>query len=103
MARLVDIEKHIGSRIKVRRNELQLTQRAFVAKAKGLGLPISQGELSAWETGSGGTSAARLYLLALLLNVRPDYFFVGLQDTVVSEGKVRGVLQEIVPATTAVS
>ena len=69
----IEIDRHIGQRVRERRIVLGLSQTAL---AEGLGISFQQ--LQKYETGFNRIGAGRLYGCAQLLGVRPEYFFEGL-------------------------
>lgn len=66
-------DKHIGARIRQRRNILKLTQQDVAAQ---LGLSFQQ--LQKYETGYNRTSGSMLCKLGRALDVPPAYFFEGI-------------------------
>ncbi len=72
----VDFDKHVGRRIRERRIALGLRQTALAAR-----LGISVHQLHNYETGTNRIGAGRLYGCAQLLDVRPEYFFEGLEGS----------------------
>ncbi len=70
----VEIDKHIGQRVRERRIVLGLRQTALAAR-----LGISVHQLHNYEMGFNRISAGRLYGCAQLLDVPPEYFFEGLE------------------------
>ena len=79
----VEIDQHIGQRVRERRIVLGLSQAAL---ADGLGITFQQ--VQKYEKAHDGIAAGRLYACAQLLDVPPEYFFEGL------EGSDRGVPEE---------
>ncbi len=69
----VEIDQHIGQRIRERRIVLRLSQTAL---ADGLGITFQQ--VQKYEKGSNRIIAGKLYGCAELLGVRPEFFFEGL-------------------------
>ncbi len=69
----VEIDQHVGQRLRERRVVLGLSQTAL---ADGLGITYQQ--LQKYETGFNRIAAGRLYGCAQLLGVPPEYFFEGL-------------------------
>jgi transcriptional regulator with XRE-family HTH domain len=66
------IDKHVGSRVRMRRLMLDLTQMQL---AKGLGLTYQQ--VQKYEKGANRISASRLQGLAHILQVPVPFFFEG--------------------------
>ena len=79
----VEIDRHIGQRVRERRVVLGLSQTAL---ADGLGITFQQ--VQKYEKGFNRIAAGRLYGCAELLGVSPEYFFEGL------EGSDRGTPDE---------
>ncbi len=72
----VEIDQHIGQRVRERRLVLGLSQTVL---ANGLGITFQQ--LQKYEKGHNRIAAGRLYGCAELLGVRPEYFFEGLEGS----------------------
>ena len=72
----IEIDRHIGQRVRERRIVLGLSQTVL---ADGLGISFQQ--LQKYETGFNRIGAGRLYGCAELLGVRPEYFFEGLEGS----------------------
>ncbi len=72
----VEIDQHIGQRVRERRVVLGLSQSAL---ADGLGITFQQ--VMKYEKGRDRIAAGRLYGCAELLGVRPEYFFEGLEGS----------------------
>ena len=72
----IEIDRHIGQRVRERRIVLGLSQTVL---AEGLGISFQQ--LQKYETGFNRIGAGRLYGCAELLGVRPEYFFEGLEGS----------------------
>ena len=72
----VEIDKQIGWRIRERRKVLGLNQTKL---ADGLGISFQQ--FQKYERGFNRITAGRLYDCAQLLDVRPEYFFEGLEGS----------------------
>ncbi len=72
----VEIDQHIGQRVRERRLQLGLSQSVL---ADGLGISFQQ--LQKYETGFNRIAAGRLYGCAELLGVTPAYFFEGLEGS----------------------
>lgn len=69
------IDLHIGRRLRSRRTHLGLTQ-AQVAVSVGVRFQ----QIQKYECAANRISAARLWLLAYVLEVPPSYFFDGLNS-----------------------
>ncbi len=72
----VEIDKHVGQRLRERRIVMGLSQSAL---ADGLGITFQQ--VQKYESGFNRIAAGRLYACAQLLDVPPEYFFVGLSGS----------------------
>ena len=72
----IEIDRHIGQRVRERRIILGLSQTVL---AEGLGISFQQ--LQKYETGFNRIGAGRLYGCAELLGVRPEYFFEELEGS----------------------
>ncbi len=72
----VEIDQHIGQRVRERRIVLGLSQTVL---ADGLGIAAAQ--LLKYERGRNRIAAGRLYGCAQLLKVPPEFFFEGLEDS----------------------
>lgn len=72
----IEIDKHIGQRLRERRIVLGLSQTNL---ADGLGITFQQ--LQKYEKGHNRIAAGRLYGCAELLSVSPEYFFEGLEGS----------------------
>jgi transcriptional regulator with XRE-family HTH domain len=73
VARADPVDAYVGSRIRVRRTLLGLSQEGL---GKMLGLAFQQ--VQKYERGANRVSAGRLYLLSKALDVPVSYFFDGL-------------------------
>jgi transcriptional regulator with XRE-family HTH domain len=71
----IDIDAHIGARLRRRRLLLRLTQREL---AIAIGVRFQQ--IQKYEFGMNKISAARLWAIARSLDVPVSYFFEGLGD-----------------------
>jgi transcriptional regulator with XRE-family HTH domain len=69
------VDKHVGSRLRMRRRMLRMTQRKLGYK---LGLTFQQ--VHKYETGQNGLSAGRLQELSQLLQVPVPYFYGSAQN-----------------------
>jgi transcriptional regulator with XRE-family HTH domain len=72
-SRVLDIDRHVGARIRERRIKLGLTQPEL---AKLIGVTYQQ--VHKYEKGSNRIAASRLHQIAQALNVEVSYFFEGL-------------------------
>ena len=68
------IDKHIGSKIRLRRLEIGWSQSKI-----GNGLGITFQQVQKYEKGTNRIAASRLYKLAEILGVPITFFFDGLQ------------------------
>ena len=66
------VDGWIGSRIRIKRTSLGMSQREFSER-----LGIDQSDLAAFEVGARRINANLLFRIAKSLDVRPDYFFRG--------------------------
>lgn len=67
------IDRHVGARLRLRRNEVGLSQDQL---GKATGLTFQQ--IQKYERGTNRVSASKLYHIAKLLDVVPGYFYEGL-------------------------
>src|SRR5947209_15228121 len=74
--RTLEIEQHVGSRIRQRRIMMGLTQQQL---ADLIGVTYQQAHK--YERGINRVSAGRLYEISQVLSVPVSYFFDGLQQT----------------------
>jgi transcriptional regulator with XRE-family HTH domain len=72
MKRINDIDKHVGTRLRMRRLMLNMSQSDI---AKALGLTFQQ--IQKYEKGANRVSASRLQLLCAILKVPVSFFFDG--------------------------
>ncbi len=72
----VEIDQHIGQRVRERRIALGLSPTVL---ADGLGITYPQ--LQKYEKGRNRIAAGRLYGCAQLLEVPPEFFFEGLEGS----------------------
>lgn len=72
-----EIDIHIGSRLRIRRTSLFLTQERV-----GTALGCSFQQVQKYERGSSRIGAARLFKLARILQVPVGFFFENLPDSV---------------------
>ncbi|MFI4933250.1 MAG: helix-turn-helix domain-containing protein [Caulobacterales bacterium] len=70
----LDMDTHVGSRIRQRRRLVGLTQKD-VGDAVGVGFQ----QVQKYECGQNRISAARLWAVAAVLGVPIEYFFEGLE------------------------
>lgn len=75
-ARANDIDTHVGTRVRMRRKLLGLSQSDL---AQSLGLTFQQ--VQKYERGSNRISASKLYETATALNVSVGFFFEGYDDS----------------------
>ncbi len=75
------IDEYIGSRIRVRRNLLGLSQDQL-AKA----LHISFQQVQKYEKGNNRIAGSRIWQLARTLNIPVSYFFDGIERTLTYQG-----------------
>ncbi len=76
-------DKHIGKRIKLRRQTTGVTQSGL---AEALGLSFQQ--IQKYETGKNRISSSRLVDIAKALGVKPAWFFRGLNGESTPENEV---------------
>ena len=67
------VDRHVGSRLRLRRGYLRLTQEFL-----GTSLGCTYQQIQKYETGSNRIPASRLFELAVLLDVPVGFFFEGL-------------------------
>ena len=67
------VDLHVGSRLRLRRGYLRLTQEFL-----GTSLGCTSQQIQKYETGSNRIPASRLFELAVLLDVPVGFFFEGL-------------------------
>ncbi len=68
-----DIDRHVARRLRQRRLEQGLTQQEL---ARAVGLSYQQ--IQKYETAVNRIGAGRLFCIARVLEIRPSYFFAGL-------------------------
>jgi transcriptional regulator with XRE-family HTH domain len=83
LARRVD--DHVGSRIRLRRTLLGMTQEQLAAA-----LAISYQQVQKYETGTNRVSAGRLFEIAERLGIEINYFFDGLDPSLVPKDMPHG-------------
>jgi transcriptional regulator with XRE-family HTH domain len=64
------IDVHVGARIRLRRNQLRLSQNELASK-----VGLSFQSVQKYEAGHNRISASRLFEIAQALQVSPGYFF----------------------------
>ena len=74
--RAVDVDKHVGARLRERRLILGMTQQQM---AEMIGVTYQQGHK--YEKGINRVASGRLYQIARALGVDVNYFFEGLEDS----------------------
>lgn len=79
------VDDHVGSRIRLRRTLLGLTQEQLSAS-----LNISYQQIQKYETGANRVSAGRLFQIAQRLAVDVTYFFEGLDPELMPKGLPHG-------------
>lgn len=75
------IDTYIGTRIRIRRNLLGLSQEDL---AKSMGLSFQQ--IQKYERGANRISGSRMWQLARLLNVPVSYFYGGVEQSLSAQG-----------------
>ena len=73
-SRAIDVDRHVGMRIRERRLILGMTQQQM---AEAIGVTYQQGHK--YEKGINRTASGRLYQIAQALGVEVSYFFEGLE------------------------
>ncbi|MBO6717784.1 MAG: helix-turn-helix transcriptional regulator [Rhizobiaceae bacterium] len=81
------IDVHVGSRVRLRRNMLGMSQEKL---GEMLGITFQQ--IQKYEKGTNRIGASRLQAIASILNVAPAFFFEGGPD--VSEQRGAGFAEE---------
>lgn len=66
------VDVHVGSRVRLRRTVLGMSQERL---ADQLGITFQQ--VQKYENGSNRIGASRLYMIATILNVSVEYFYEG--------------------------
>ena len=79
------VDEHVGSRIRLRRTLLGLTQEQLAAT-----LNISYQQIQKYETGANRVSAGRLFQIAQRLGIDVSYFFDGLDPSLIPPGLPHG-------------
>src|SRR5690606_2538259 len=80
------IDVHVGSRIRLRRNMLAISQERL---GEGLGITFQQ--IQKYEKGTNRVGASRLQAIASILNTPVAFFFEGAPD---EDGVVQNALAE---------
>lgn len=75
-----NIDRHIGSRIKLKRKALNISQYSLAYD-----LEISFQQLQKYESGENRVAASRLYEIAKILGTSPHFFFEGLDGISIEE------------------
>jgi transcriptional regulator with XRE-family HTH domain len=75
-------DKHVGSRVRMRRIMLGMSQTAL-----GDGLGITFQQVQKYEMGTNRVSASRMQQIANIFRVAPAFFFEGLPDQPQSQGR----------------
>lgn len=76
-ARMGDpVDAYVGARVRCRRNVLGISQEILAEK---LGLTFQQ--IQKYERGANRVAASRLYQLAQIFSVEPNYFFEGYEES----------------------
>jgi transcriptional regulator with XRE-family HTH domain len=78
-----DIDKHVGMRMRKRREALGISQGRL---GRHLGLTFSQ--IQKYEKGSNRIGAGRLYQIATFLGIPPSHFFEGIDNPAAPAGVV---------------
>jgi transcriptional regulator with XRE-family HTH domain len=73
---LESLDLHVGKQLRLRRQELKLTQRELARE-----ISISLRQLQKYENGLNTVGSSRLYQFASILNVDVSYFFDGCIDS----------------------
>lgn len=71
------IDAHIGRKLKIRRVQMDLTQRELAEL-----IDVSYQQIQKYETGKNRISCYSLHLFCQRLNVSFDYFFEGITTTI---------------------
>jgi transcriptional regulator with XRE-family HTH domain len=74
------IDRHIGSKVRIRRKTLNITQYALAYD-----LDISFQQLQKYESGENRIAASRLYEMAKILKISPHFFFEGLEGILIND------------------
>ncbi len=84
-----DINKHIGSQLKIRRVLMGWTQERL---AEYLGITFQQ--VQKYEKGTNRISASRLFEISNALNIDLDYFFAGFEFDKKNDNSLNNILAE---------
>jgi transcriptional regulator with XRE-family HTH domain len=79
------IDDHVGTRIRLRRTLLGMTQEQLASA-----LSISYQQIQKYETGANRVSAGRLFEIGQRLGVDVSYFFEGIDPTIISKSLPHG-------------
>ena len=79
------IDDHVGTRIRLRRTLLGMTQEQLASA-----LSISYQQIQKYETGANRVSAGRLFEIGQRLGVEVSYFFEGIDPTIISKALPHG-------------
>ena len=79
------VDDHVGSRIRMRRTLLGMTQEQLAAA-----LNISYQQIQKYETGTNRVSAGRLFEIAERMGVGVSFFFEGLDPNMMPKGMPHG-------------
>ena len=77
-----EIDKYIGSRLKLKRKELKISQESL-----SFDMELSPQQIQKYESGKNRIAASRLYELSKILKVSPHFFFEGLCRDEYLEGR----------------
>ncbi len=80
------IDKHIGSRLRIRRKALNLSQESL-----SLDLGVSFQQIQKYECGENRISASKIYELSKILRISPYFFFEGLGGVENDEFVIRDI------------
>lgn len=91
----IAIDKHIGSRLRLRRKSLKLSQESLA-----FDLGVSFQQIQKYEVGENRISASKIYELSKILEISPFFFFEGLegfenQEFVAKDIKTMMVMEKI--------
>lgn len=92
------IDKHVGSRVRMRRLMLHLSQEYL---ASGLGVTFQQ--LQKYESGRNRISASRIQQIANILQVPPDFFFDGPPTQPKENGGIPAEISEFISSRDGVN
>jgi transcriptional regulator with XRE-family HTH domain len=79
------IDDHVGTRIRLRRTLLGMTQEQLASA-----LSISYQQIQKYETGANRVSAGRLFEIGQRLGVEVSYFFEGIDPTIIAKALPHG-------------